>query len=456
MKPTSFFFLFIQLLNPGLSIYFKYVEDLIDFNRPVKFMDSEKRLVRPLYTFLTVLAFVVGLMILSLTQPQTGVSNPEKIDLGNNSIPSGFSPDTNSSFDAVPDSKAGSINVERNGWIANIARGLYSLISGQNVRPPTISRSISQNQTLPDSNISTDPGNDTETPDTPETPVNKSQVSGNISTPETGFFSGILREFLSLFDLQGLGNNTTKEVEPPQKPDKDSSPDNAPSDNPDDGKQPDNGKQESNSNNNNFAGLDSLGNILPVVAILLILGGLYWAYRNDVDIRKLLEDILSRLKEFIISLPDIFQRLIVKSVNYVLDLLSKALDILNDVINAPLSFVHDLIDSFKAKKASTIKWIKGVREKGIFSSINSVFESKSDALEGIGLTWYFLKKRSGLSDRKDLTPVEIGEEAIARGLESNLVGEIVDAYRWEKFSPSGYPGDLKNSYWQEKIGDNDE
>ena len=432
-------------------------------------MDNRKALANSFYALAASMSLVAGMTALSITDPAQEVETPGSIGSpeipGNISLPGNSSlPDSNTSTPAGNISVPQNVTVREDGLIAGIARGIFEALSGQKLKPPDTNLSIGNvsagnistgNQTsTPSGGNNTGPeGNITEPPELNGTPP---ELNGSIpeGSGDQGFLSGMLKQLSQMFNFsaspdQGLNSSQNPE-EDPRNPDEPERPDQP--DNPDESGKPDDSQESSQQN----PGLPELpDNLLLLVAGVLLVAVVFLGHRSDVDMKALLRAMAVKAKDFVVSIPDLFRRTVVRIAMGITGIIRRMTEIIAGLARTPVRTLEKILDAWRNRARLFRDKTSEIKERGMSSTIKSMLPGASTPEEGLAKIWFMLRKAAGLQKERSLTPAEIGERARDQGVDPATVEEVVEAYRWEKYAPEGFDGKLKLDEWERNLGGDD-
>ncbi|MFB6180262.1 MAG: hypothetical protein ABEJ93_00130 [Candidatus Nanohalobium sp.] len=201
-----------------------------------------------------------------------------------------------------------------------------------------------------------------------------------------------------------------------------------------------------------------LEGLLPDLGVLPYLAGLIGVVLLVLVLNRLrkgdsfLQAFLNGLKEFVVSLPDLFRRAVVRLVEALVSTVYSFFEKLKFLVRSPTLFFRRMMDTWRTRFQRVEKEAELIREEGLIKRFTG---SDSGELEGIEKVWMELKNRLGLDSTTGLTPEEIRERA-KEELPAKSVDRIVEAFKKEKYSSDGYSGDLEVENWLEEVKEEDE
>lgn len=470
-------------------------------------MENRKGLGNSVFALITSASLITGLTLLSMTSsPYSIAANTTQNqsmapDMSNVSLPENTSVNASNYVNREQAQNLASKNPD---LITSIAKKLFEIMSGQQLQPPqpgntslggnnttgnmtgpegnitapsnTTDNSTTGNETEPEMppgypSNATEPDNTTEPQENttnnqsnPERPDGNNtfnntfddfnQTGGNKTAENLGFLQQIAKTFSQLFTGGETGaENQTGENQSSTTSDNQSSPEPEQPQNPENPDQ--NGSQSDNDEKqqeNTESSILSKIPVLPLAGFLAVALLALMYYRSDKDGGEFLKTLLNRLKAAITSIPDLFRRSVVNTVSFLIDRTKGIAAFMNEMMHKPVETVAVIKERAKNKLTAIKNWLGSVRNRSIKDNLKIALKGgETQSYEGMDQIWHNLKKKLKLENNNTVTPAEVRAEAIKQNLPDHTVDEIVDAFRREKYSSQGYPGDLEISKWNKDL-----
>lgn len=475
-------------------------------------MENRKGLGNSVFALITSASLITGLTLLSLTSSPYSIAANATQNQSTNPDMSNISLPENTSVNAsnyVNREQAQNLASKNPDLVTSIAKKLFELMSGKQLQPPqpgnismggnntTLPENITENITEPSENITkpsnttennttgnetetetpsdnpenstdsdntTEPQNTTDNQTSPEQEGNNTfnntfdgfnQTGGNTTAENLGFLQQIAKTFSQLFTGEETGSkNQTSDSQQnqsdqpePEQPQEPENPDQNGSQTEDDKSQ----QQQTESS--------PLSNI-PVLPLTAVLAASFLAviyYRSDKDGKEFLKTLLNRLKSVVTSIPDLFRRTVVNTVSFVIDRMKGLADFIVALAHKPGKTVNRIKEATVQKINRLKNWLKTVRNRSVKENLKIALKGgETESYEGLDQVWYRLKQKLKLENSKTVTPAEVRAEAIRQGLPDQTVEKVVDAFRREKYSSEGYPGELEISKWNRDLDGDEE
>lgn len=394
------------------------------------------------------------------------------------------------------------------GMIRSIARRLFELLSGQQIRPPggeglpngtgmngtdgnrTLEEGNttdggdgggSSNQTIDDGNETDTSGNETvddtnqtgggsdQTSDGNETGTDDQQQPGNetddgsqqddggadgdqgtddtnSSAGEDGFLQGLMDGLSSVFNGSGSQESPT---------DPTSNRSGTGSDTGQEGGTEDTQQDDAGAGRDGPL-LDRLWEIAPYLLALALLIVAVMFYRSDADARTFLRRLLERLRRFITVIPDLFRHLIVDTISFLIAKVRALYRFIVRLVRRPVLTLREMGRSLRSRIQDTVSAAGRMRERGLRGCVDAI-AGKGAERDGLDRLWYRLKQELGLGGALSVTPAEVRELALRNHLPQGPVDELVEAFRQEKYTAEGYPETIDMEAWERALwGEEDE
>lgn len=432
-------------------------------------MNDRKALANSFYALIASLSLMTGMTMLSVTGPgnQADIETPGDLNASPD-IPGNLTPDNTS---VEPGDAPGDVSppdIQEDGLIAEMARSLYGLISGSDVKPSgttpagNLSGMNGSKDNMTDNSSINDSQSEINDTAEPNTSLPNQTLPNGTSSPElsdensSGLLKGLMKQLAEIIDFSGNntkqspGNNTPPDMNQ-TLPDENDTTENRSSEEPE---PEENQSSPSSGNETGLSMPDTPPNILPAMALLVIGSLIFLAYRSNIDFIVLFKSAGRRLKDFLLAIPDLFRRFIVRSVVFVSSRLGKLAALAVALVKAPIDTIEKMIERAGKKLNNMVSALRAIREAGVSNILGRMIPGSETPEKGLGLIWYLLRKKAKVS-RNTLTPKEIGDRAREQGVDPSTVDEVVRAYRWENYSPDGYQGEMNIENWKEELGDED-